>query len=104
MAKIKNPNEKHISVALQGGGSHGAFTWGVLDRLLQQEDLVLDGFCGTSAGAMNATILAHGLQLGGREKARELLKLTHVDASIQHGETHYKPRTPQHDVVFVLLL
>jgi NTE family protein len=65
--------EKHLAVALQGGGSHGAFTWGVLDRLLEEENLVLDGFCGTSAGAMNATVLAYGLMLGGKEKARELL-------------------------------
>jgi NTE family protein len=65
--------EKHLAVALQGGGSHGAFTWGVLDRLLEEENLKLDGFCGTSAGAMNATVLAYGLMLGGREKARELL-------------------------------
>ncbi|KOY88197.1 alpha/beta hydrolase [bacterium 336/3] len=70
----KNPNERHLSVALQGGGSHGAFTWGVLDRLLEEEDLCLDGFCGTSAGAMNATVLAYGLMLGGKEKARELLR------------------------------
>ncbi|MCS6795317.1 MAG: patatin-like phospholipase family protein [Raineya sp.] len=67
--------EKHLAVALQGGGSHGAFTWGVLDRLLEEENLKLDGFCGTSAGAMNATVLAYGLMLGGREKARELLHL-----------------------------
>lgn len=64
---------KHLAVALQGGGSHGAFTWGVLDRLLEEENLHLDGFCGTSAGAMNATVLAYGLMLGGRKKARELL-------------------------------
>ena len=64
---------KHLSVALQGGGAHGAFTWGVLDRFLEREDLVLDGFVGTSAGAMNASVLAYGLHVGGREKARELL-------------------------------
>lgn len=64
---------KHLSLALQGGGAHGAFTWGVLDRLLEQENLVLDGFVGTSAGAMNASVLAYGLHIGGREKARELL-------------------------------
>ncbi len=73
MAKKSRKDEKHLAVALQGGGSHGAFTWGVLDRFLEEEKLVLDGFCGTSAGAMNATVLAYGLQIGGREKARELL-------------------------------
>lgn len=66
--------EKHIAVALQGGGAHGAFTWGVLDRLLEEEDLVLDGFSGTSAGAMNATVLAYGLHLGSRTIAKELLQ------------------------------
>ncbi len=91
MAKTNNTNVKHISVALQGGGSHGAFTWGVLDRLLQQEDLVLDGFCGTSAGAMNATILAHGLQLGGREKARELLKLFWTKISKASAQSMMQP-------------
>lgn len=64
---------KHLSLALQGGGAHGAFTWGVLDRFLEQENLVLDGFVGTSAGAMNASILAYGLHMGGREEARRLL-------------------------------
>lgn len=65
--------EKHLAVALQGGGSHGAFTWGVLDRFLEEENLQLDGFCGTSAGAMNATILAYGLHSEGKEKAKRLL-------------------------------
>lgn len=72
MAKQK---EKHLALALQGGGAHGAFTWGVLDRLLEVEDLTLDGFVGTSAGAMNATVLAYGLHMEGKEKARELLEL-----------------------------
>jgi NTE family protein len=65
--------QKHISVALQGGGSHGAFTWGVLERLLEEKKLHLDGFCGTSAGAVNAVLLAYGLQLGNRETAKDLL-------------------------------
>lgn len=60
-------------MALQGGGSHGAFTWGVLDRLLEQKNLEFDSICGTSAGAVNAVVMAYGLELGGREKARELL-------------------------------
>ncbi len=64
---------KNLALALQGGGAHGAFTWGVLDRLLEEEDIVLDGFVGTSAGAMNATVLAYGLHIEGKEKARELL-------------------------------
>ena len=45
---------------MQGGGAHGAFTWGVLDRLLEQPQLRIEGISGTSAGAMNAAVLAHG--------------------------------------------
>ncbi len=64
---------KRIDIALQGGGSHGAFTWGVLDRLLELDDLEILGISGTSAGAMNALALAQGLSSGGRDQARELL-------------------------------
>ena len=49
-----------VSLALQGGGAHGAFTWGVLDRLLEDERLVIEAISGTSAGAMNAAALAPG--------------------------------------------
>ncbi len=69
----KNRYEKQLALALQGGGSHGAITWGVLDRLLEDERIHLSGFSGTSAGAMNATVLAYGLMKGGNERARELL-------------------------------
>ncbi|WP_223426588.1 patatin-like phospholipase family protein [Tateyamaria pelophila] len=65
---------KQIDIALQGGGSHGAFTWGVLDRLLELDDLEIAGISGTSAGAMNAVALAQGLSEGGPERARELLR------------------------------
>ena len=65
--------KKKINLALQGGGAHGAFTWGVLDTLLADERLEIEGIVGTSAGAVNAAILAYGLEAGGREKARELL-------------------------------
>ncbi|TAF65841.1 MAG: patatin-like phospholipase family protein [Cytophagales bacterium] len=66
--------QKKLAVALQGGGSHGAFTWGVIDRLLEDERLHLEGFCGTSAGAMNAVVLAYGMHSGGRMRAKELLE------------------------------
>jgi len=56
-----------IDLALQGGGSHGAFTWGVLDRLLEAPWFEIEGISGTSAGAMNAAVLAHGIATGGRE-------------------------------------
>ncbi|MBR0672069.1 patatin-like phospholipase family protein [Neoroseomonas soli] len=62
-----------VDLALQGGGSHGAFTWGVLDRLLEEEWLVIEAASGTSAGAMNAAVLAHGLAIGGREGAQDAL-------------------------------
>ncbi|MDP2065701.1 MAG: patatin-like phospholipase family protein [Burkholderiaceae bacterium] len=61
-------------MALQGGGSHGAFTWGVLDRLLEDERLEIAGISGTSAGAMNAVVLSSGLMDGGREGARAALR------------------------------
>lgn len=59
--------EKRVSLALQGGGSHGAFTWGVLERLLEDERIVIEGISGSSAGAVNAAVLAHGFARGGRE-------------------------------------
>jgi NTE family protein len=51
-----------INLALQGGGAHGAFTWGVLDRLLDEKDLAFEGLSATSAGAMNAAAFAYGLR------------------------------------------
>ncbi len=62
-----------IDLALQGGGSHGAFTWGVLDRLLEEPWLEIAGISGTSAGAMNAAVLADGWTAGGAAGAREAL-------------------------------
>jgi len=64
---------KKINLALQGGGAHGAFTWGVLDHLLSDERIAIEGISGTSAGAMNAVMLADGLVRGGREEARKRL-------------------------------
>jgi NTE family protein len=61
-------------LALQGGGSHGAFTWGVLDRLLEDETLEIIGVTGTSAGAMNAVCLVDGLARGGPQEARRRLR------------------------------
>jgi NTE family protein len=63
-----------IDLALQGGGSHGAFTWGVLDRLLEEEWIGVDGISGTSAGAMNAAVMADGFAAGGRDGARAALE------------------------------
>jgi NTE family protein len=63
-----------LSLALQGGGAHGAFTWGVLDRLLEEPALAIDGISATSSGAMNALALAQGWLEGGRDGARARLE------------------------------
>ena len=64
-----------VDFALQGGGAHGAFTWGVLDRMLEEKRLQIDGISGTSAGAMNAAVLINGYTEGGAEGARYALEL-----------------------------
>ncbi|MGO9265226.1 MAG: patatin-like phospholipase family protein [Candidatus Binataceae bacterium] len=64
---------KKVNLALQGGGAHGAFTWGVLDHLIEDGRLTFDGLSGTSSGAMNAVNLAEGMRKGGAEGAREQL-------------------------------
>lgn len=65
--------QKTVNLALQGGGAHGAFAWGVLDMLLEDGRIGIEGICATSAGTMNACALAYGMHLGGPEKAREAL-------------------------------
>ncbi len=70
---MNSSSTKKIDLALQGGGAHGAFTWGVLDRLLDDERIEIEGISGTSAGAMNAVALTQGLAGGGRKTAQELL-------------------------------
>src|SRR5262249_60435236 len=62
LRRAKGP--RPLSLGLQGGGSFGALTWGVLDRLLAEDDLALDAVSGASAGAVNAAALAHGLATG----------------------------------------
>lgn len=80
MAKVVNhprnapaANTKRINLALQGVGAHGAFTWGVLDYLLEDGRLEIAAISGTSAGAMNAVALADGFTAGGPDGAREKL-------------------------------
>ena len=63
-----------VDLALQGGGAHGAFTWGVLDRLLEEPRLQIEGISGTSAGAMNAAVLISGHAAGGAEGAKAALE------------------------------
>lgn len=67
------PTQKTINLALQGGGAHGAFAWGVLDRILEDGRIDIEGLCATSAGTMNACAYAYGNYLGGAERARETL-------------------------------
>ncbi len=64
---------KKIDLALQGGGAHGAFTWGVIDRLLDDDRIDIEGICGTSAGAMNDVCTVYGLNKGGKNLAKHLL-------------------------------
>ncbi len=65
---------KPVNLALQGGGAHGAFTWGVLDGLLSDGRIAIDSIAGTSAGAMNGAAVVSGYQQGGAEGAREMLE------------------------------
>lgn len=82
--------KKQVCIALQGGGAHGAFTWGVLDRLLEEDAVVAEAMCGTSAGAVNAVTCAYGLHIGGPAKAKELMeKLWHKVAL--SGSFLFKP-------------
>lgn len=71
---MSNTALKPINLALQGGGAHGAYTWGVLDAILEDGRIDIDGLSATSAGSMNAAMVAYGKTLGGQEKARETLE------------------------------
>jgi len=74
VSKTDKPKRKHINLALQGGGAHGAFTWGVLDRLMQDRRIYIDGISGTSAGAINGVVFTDGFIKGGRKGAIEALQ------------------------------
>ncbi|MDA7946147.1 MAG: patatin-like phospholipase family protein [Hyphomicrobiaceae bacterium] len=77
----KQTNTKKLNLALQGGGAHGAFTWGVLDRLLEDERVDIEAISGTSAGAMNGVLLADGLMRDGTQGARAALSRFWRDVS-----------------------
>src|ERR1700722_20917757 len=85
--RIAVAGQKVVNLALQGGGSHGAFTWGVLDRLVEEERLSFEGISSSSAGSINAVVLAHGLAAGGREEARNAMRLfwKRISAKTSHG-------------------
>ena len=87
-----------VDLALQGGGAHGAFTWGVLDRLLQEPWLHIDGISGTSAGAMNAAVLIHGFEQGGRPQL--FVREPHVHPVGRRGSARHEEHAVQaHHVV-----
>jgi NTE family protein len=79
---------RKINVALQGGGTHGAFTWGVLDRLLEDERVEIDAVSGTSAGAINGAMLVQGLAAGGRDGAKQALEALWSDIA---GKLAFSP-------------
>ena len=83
---------RRLNLALQGGGAHGAFTWGVLDRLLDEEELEITALAGASAGAVNAVLLAAGLAEGGRAGAKAKLEsfwdaLAHMPGAVLASKT-----------------
>jgi len=88
-----NLPQKRVKLALQGGGAHGAFTWGVLDHVLKDGRLGIDGISGASAGAVNAVMLADGLIRGGPEEARKRLadfwRAASIDGSLPGFSRHF---------------
>ena len=79
-----------VALALQGGGAHGAYTWGVLDRLTEEPALSIEAVSGTSAGAMNAALLVDGLARGGPDGARHALR-TFWEAVSREGDAVFNP-------------
>jgi NTE family protein len=88
--------KRRIALALQGGGSHGAFTWGVLERLLVEPSLEVVAISGTSAGAMNAGVLADGLRRGGASQARLALRQYWEDVGHLPGYSSLWRLAPHH--------
>ncbi len=110
---------KRIKLALQGGGSHGAFTWGVLDRLLEHGGFEVEAIVGASAGAMNAAVTAYGIATAGPEGGRErlaafwhgassisrssLLQPSIFDKMLSKGNMTYSPLWRMHDTLSKML-
>ena len=93
--KRKSSSNKPINLALQGGGAHGAFAWGALDKLLDDGKVDIEAISATSAGAMNAVVLADALTDGDRNHARE--RLTAFWRAIADAGTKYSPVKPLRD-------
>lgn len=85
-------NRRPVNLALQGGGAHGAFAWGVLDRLLEDDRLAIDAISATSAGAVNAVAMAYGTSLGGAAGARA--KLAELWREVSDGSGLYGSMYP----------
>jgi NTE family protein len=85
----KANHHKPINLALQGGGAHGAFTWGVIDKLLEDGRLSFDAVSGTSAGALNAVVMIDGFERGGPDGARE--RLTEFWRRVSRGGGKIEP-------------
>lgn len=90
VTKKPSARTKAINLALQGGGAHGAFTWGVLDRLLQDDRIEIEAISGTSAGAMNAVVAADGLMKNGTDGARDALRRFWKAVSVAALPSPYK--------------
>lgn len=87
---VRNPPDvRSLNLALQGGGAHGAFAWGVLDRLIEDDRIEISAISATSAGAMNAVVMSYGTSIGGREGARE--KLAQFWSEISRVGALYSP-------------
>ncbi len=88
-APAERANRKSITLALQGGGAHGAFAWGVLDKIIEDGRLDISAISATSAGAMNAVVMAYGVSIGGAAGARE--KLAEFWREISRAGEIYSP-------------
>src|SRR5215469_1201333 len=95
MATAKKQTRKAINLALQGGGAHGAFAWGALDTILADDRLDIEAVSATSAGAMNAVVLADALTAGDRAHARE--RLNAFWSAIARAGAAYNPVRPLRD-------
>ena len=96
MATQKKSSAKSINLALQGGGAHGAFAWGAIDSILEDRRIEIEAISATSAGAMNAVVLADALTDGDREHARE--RLAAFWKAIADAGQQYSPVKPMRDI------
>jgi NTE family protein len=94
-AKKSRSRQRPVNLALQGGGAHGAFTWGALDAMLEDGRIDIEAISATSAGAMNAVVLADAMSSGDRDVARE--RLSAFWQAISDAGQQWNPVRPLHD-------